>query len=148
MQIRELRPDEGGEWLHLRELLWPDSSREELTREQEEILADSEKNSVWVAAHPGGDLVGFVEVALREWAEGCETHPVGYIEAWYVKPQHRRSGAGRKLIDAAERWVLSRGCTEMGSDAELQNEVSHHAHRALGYVEATRLVLFSKKLAP
>jgi aminoglycoside 6'-N-acetyltransferase I len=71
---------------------------------------------------------------------------VGYIEAWYVKPEHRRSGIGRRLIEAAEQWTLSRGCTEMGSDAELHNEVSHAAHRALGFVEGIRVVQFSKKL--
>lgn len=85
---------------------------------------------------------------FADWAEGCVTRPVGYIEAWYVKPEQRRSGLGRQLMRAAERWVLSRRCTEVGSDAELQNEVSHEAHRALGYVEVTRLVLFAKKLAP
>ncbi len=147
MEIRELRPDERRSWLRLRELLWPETSRAELAGEVEEILADPERNSVLVAASPGGELVGFVEVALRDWAEGCSTRPVGYIEAWYVEPEHRRSGLGRWLIEAAEHWALSRGCTEIGSDAELGNEVSARAHRALGYAEVTRLVLFSKKLA-
>ena len=147
MEIRKLQHDERGEWLQLREGLWPGSSREELRREQEDILADLGKNCVFVAAVPGG-LVGFVEVALRDWAEGCDTRPVGYIEAWYVNAEHRHSGIGRQLMKAAERWALSRGCTEMGSDAELDNSVSHGAHRALGYGEVTRLVLFSKKLAP
>ena len=147
MEIRELGNDELGEWLHLRESLWPESAREELSRELEEMLADSGKNCVFVAAI-AGSLVGFVEVAIREWAEGCGTRPVGYIEAWYVKPEHRRSGIGRALIEAAERWTLARGCTEMGSDAELQSVVSHDAHRELGYSEVIRLVLFSKKLVP
>lgn len=148
MQIRPLLPEEYGEWLHLRELLWPDISLEELRREQEEILAEPEKNQVLAAELPGGGLAGFVEVALRDWAEGCVTRPVGYIEAWYVLPEHRRSGLGRLLIEAAEGWALARGCTEMGSDAELHNEVSHAAHRALGYVEVLRLVTFCKKLVP
>lgn len=145
-KIRQLRSDEREAWLHLRELLWPGFSRDELTREQEEILADSERNAVLVASSAAGTLVGFVEVALRDWAEGCSTRPVGYIEAWYVEPEHRRSGIGRQLIDAAEHWAFSRGCTEMGSDAELWNQVSHAAHGALGYKEVIRVVLFSKKL--
>lgn len=99
-----------------------------------------------VAASDNGNLVGFVEVSLRDWAEGCSTRPVGYIEAWYVNPSYRRTGIGRRLIEAAERWARSRGCTEMGSDAELGNEVSHCAHAALGYSEVVRLVLFCKRL--
>jgi hypothetical protein len=34
----------------------------------------------------------------------------------------------------------------MGSDAELWNDLSHNAHLALGFTEATRLVCFSKRL--
>jgi len=112
----------------------------------EEIPANPEQNVVLVAASLDDEPVGFVEVTLRDWAEGCATRPVGYIEAWYVEPEHRRSGVGRRLMDAAERWVLSRGCTEIGSDAELSNEISGRAHRALGYAEVARLVLFSKNL--
>src|SRR5262245_57432926 len=100
VEIRGLRPDEHHTWLRLRELLWPETSREELAREQEEILADLERKSVLVATSPDGELVGFVEVALRDWAEGCCTRPVGYIEGWYVEPGHRRSGVGRKLVAA------------------------------------------------
>lgn len=147
MEIRELRPNERLNWLRLRELLWPETSREELVKEQEEILADPAQNVVLVAAPPGGEPVGFVEVALRDWAEGCSTRPVGYLEAWYVKPVHRRSGVGRGLADAAERWAASHGCTEMGSDAELGNEISSSAHRSQGYSEVTRLILFCKKIA-
>jgi aminoglycoside 6'-N-acetyltransferase I len=146
MEVRELQPDEWGAWLRLRELLWPDTTREELVREQEEIGADPARNAVFVAVHGGAEIIGFVEVSLREWAEGCSTHPVGYIEAWYVEPDHRRSGIGRRLIESAEEWALASGCTEMGSDAELGNEVSRRGHLALGYAEVTRLVLFGKRI--
>jgi aminoglycoside 6'-N-acetyltransferase I len=147
VELRELRSDEYAVWLELRGRLWPHLLRELLAREQQEILADPERNAVLVAAAPGGGLIGFVEVALRDWAAGCSTRPVGYIEGWYVEPAYRRRGIGRRLIEAAEGWALARGCTEMGSDAELDNEVSQRAHRALGYAEVIRLVCFSKKIA-
>jgi len=146
VEIREIRPEELDAWLALRQLLWPDHPMEDLKREQRQLLAEADRNAVLVAASPGGELVGFVEVSLRDWAEGCVNQPVGYIEGWYVQPAHRRAGVGRQLIHAAEIWAGSRGCSEMGSDAELWNEISQHAHRALGYSEATRLVCFSKKL--
>ena len=146
LEIRELHPSEGETWLRLRRRLFPRARPEELAREQDEILATPERNAVFVAVSASGDFVGFVEVAIRDWAEGCDTRPVGYIEAWYVEPGHRRQGVGRKLFDAADVWAASRGCTEMGSDAELENDVSQRAHRALGYSEVLRLVCFAKKL--
>ena len=122
MQVRELQPGEWGVWLRLRERLWSDTAARGISARAEEIAADPARNAVFVAVHAGTGIVGFVEVSLREWAEGCGTHPVGYIEAWYVEPHHRRNGNGRRLIEAA-RGVGAAGCTEMGSDAELGNEV-------------------------
>jgi aminoglycoside 6'-N-acetyltransferase I len=72
---------------------------------------------------------------------------VGYIEGWYVDEYVRRCGVGRALVEAAEAWARSRGCRQMASDAELGNDVSHQAHRAVGYQETARLVLFEKDLA-
>jgi aminoglycoside 6'-N-acetyltransferase I len=146
MEIHPVRPQEHAAWLTLRQLLWPDATIEELAEEQALLLSDPGRNTILVAAQPTGELIGFIEVSLREWADGCSTHPVGYIEGWFVAVSQRRSGAGRKLAEAAESWALSKGCSEMGSDAELWNDVSQQAHRALGYVEATRVVCFSKKL--
>lgn len=139
-------PADHEQWFHLRQLLWSDVDADENKRDLAEIKEDPARNAVFVAALPDGELVGFVEAALRKWAEGCSTSPVGYIEGWYVQPEHRRAGVGGRLIEAAEDWARARGCTEMGSDAELWNEVSHAAHRALGYTEATRLLCFSKPI--
>jgi aminoglycoside 6'-N-acetyltransferase I len=71
---------------------------------------------------------------------------VGYIEAWYVDPDARRIGLGRALLAAAEAWARERGYQEMASDALLDNDVSHAAHRRLGYQEVDRVVQFRKNL--
>lgn len=146
--ISELRPNEHDAWLRLQQRLWPKETKDDLQEGQRWILDDPKRNAVFVARLPRGELVGFVEAALRDWAEGCSTRPVGYIEGWYVAPEHRRRGVGRRLVEAAERWARSRGCTEMGSDAHLANTLSHRAHAALGYAEVERVVAFAKRLVP
>lgn len=103
MPIRPLHPDELEAWLTMRERLWPDSPRGDLAEEQQEIIAQPERNGVLVAELQG-TLIGFVEVSLRDWAEGCETRPVGYLEAWYVEPEHRRSGVGRRCPSVLGVW--------------------------------------------
>ena len=148
IQIGELGSSEHAAWHRLRASLWPEIPTDELDSEEELIRGDSRRNAVLVARTASGELVGFVEAALRDWAEGCRTRPVGYVEGWYVSPEYRRRGIGRRLVEAAERWAVSRGCTEMGSDAEIANVLSHRAHAALGYAEVERVVAFAKRLVP
>ncbi|MFI5230126.1 MAG: GNAT family N-acetyltransferase [Gemmatimonadales bacterium] len=104
--------------------------------------------AVFVAERADGGLAGFVEVGARAYADGCDTSPVGYIEAWYVDPDVRGTGVGRALVAAGEAWARALGFREMASDALIENDVSHRAHRALGYAEVEHLVLFRRELAP
>src|SRR5438445_11771650 len=101
----------------------------------------------FLAARPEGGRAGFVEATIRPRAEGCDTSPVGYVEGWYVDADVRRRGVGRRLVRTAERWARERGCTEMGSDCLLDNEVSLRAHLAIGYEERERLIHFRRWLA-
>jgi aminoglycoside 6'-N-acetyltransferase I len=91
-------------------------------------------------------LGGFLELGQRNYAEGCETSPVAFIEGWYVDPNVQKQGVGRKLIKAAEAWAKEQGFTEIASDTWLENETSIQAHKALGYTEVERLVCFTKRL--
>lgn len=147
--LRALHPSEREAWLHLRQALWsgPGYSEDDLRADQDRILTDNKRNGVFVVEIEGL-LVGFVEVTLRDWAEGCRSTPVGYIEGWYLDPDYRRQGLGRALIALAEDWSRERGCTEMGSDALIDNHLSHQAHHALGYREVERIVLFCKHIDP
>ena len=145
MVIREPRGDDHSEWFRMRRALWDDCPDVDQVREMGAIL-DSDSEVVYFAERPDGGLCGFVEVALRSRADGCDSSPVGYIEGWHVDADMRRRGVGRSLFEAAESWARSRGCRQMASDAEHWNAVSQQAHRALGYEESARLVLFKKDM--
>jgi aminoglycoside 6'-N-acetyltransferase I len=90
--------------------------------------------------------MGFAELSIRAYAEGCRTDRVTYLEGWYVAPDVRNRGVGGALIAAAEAWARSQGCVELASDVELTNEASAAAHRALGFVEVGRVRCFRKDL--
>ena len=145
MFVRPVKPQDHAAWIEMRQSLWPECPYAEQLVEVARTLA-SEIQAVFVAESPTGELRGFVEMALREFASGCATSPVGYIEGWYVKPQFHRQGIGRALVAAGEQWAMERGCVEMASDAVIGNIVSQQAHRALGYEESERLVCFRKGL--
>jgi aminoglycoside 6'-N-acetyltransferase I len=141
---RAAREDKPG-WLRLRQGLWPEAPREYLEFDQEARLTDPDY-VIFVASGADQNLVAFIEAGLRDHGEGCETSPVGYIEAWYVDEHIRGQNVGADLVQAAEQWAREKGCTEMASDTWLENAASIAAHLSLGYEEWERLVHFVKRL--
>jgi aminoglycoside 6'-N-acetyltransferase I len=131
----------------MREALWPDETGSH-AQEIEDFLAGRLKNplEVLLAVDDAGAPVGFVELSIRNYAEDCLTDRVAYLEGWYVVAEARRRGVGAALVRAAEDWGRAQGCTEFGSDALLDNEVSATAHRALGFDETVRIRCFRKVL--
>lgn len=98
-------------------------------------------------AEAEGVLIGFLEATLRSHADGCDPgYPVGYLEGWYVAPEHRRRGVGAKLVAAAEEWARAQGCSEMASDTWIDSTGSQRAHEALGYEVVDRCVHYRKPL--
>jgi aminoglycoside 6'-N-acetyltransferase I len=105
-----------------------------------------ERTGLFVLARRDGTLGGFLEVGTRPYAEGCDSSPVGYVEAWYVEAALRRRGCGARLVAAAEAWTRARGLVELASDTLIDNLVSIDAHRRLGFDEIERIVCFRKRL--
>lgn len=132
--------------------LWPEGAPEEHRAEAAAILAGAPVSTlplVVFVAEMEGRVVGCVEVGLRSHADGCDPAlPVGFLEGWYVEPQHQRRGVGRALVEAAEDWARSRGCREMASDTWIDEEASQRAHTALGFEVVDRCVHFRKNLRP
>lgn len=149
MYIRAATQEDIEQWLALRIALWPEGHLAEHHAEMTTMLTRPQTEAVFLAFDLSGaerTLAGFIEVALRPWAEGCTTSPVGYLEGLYIVEPRRGEGTGRLLVQAAETWARAQGCTEMASDAELDNHISQAFHHHLGYAETTRLVCFRKSL--
>jgi aminoglycoside 6'-N-acetyltransferase I len=137
--------------VRMREVLWPKTSAEEHARELRQILEGKPVATlpliILVAEASDRILAGFLEVDLRSHADGCNpSHPVGYVEGWYVAENHRHKGIGGKLLAAAEDWARRQGCVEMASDTWIDNEVSQRVHEASGYEVVDRCVHFRKTL--
>jgi len=137
----------------LRETLWPDASTQEDARELEAILGGHAPGAlpvIYLVAEAGDrKLIGFLEAGLRSHADGCNpSHPVGFIEGWYVAEGFRHQGIGRRLLAAAEQWARSQGCIEMASDTWIDNDLSQRVHEALGYEVVDRCVNYRKLLTP
>jgi aminoglycoside 6'-N-acetyltransferase I len=145
MPIRPVQPVDHAEWLRMRLNLWGGAA-EEHTRDIDAYFATPQGGITFVAESTGEGLCGFIEVSLRDYAEGCQASPVAYIEGWYVDEHCRRRTLGTRLVQAAEAWARHQGLKEIASDTQLDNIVSIQAHKMLGYEEVERIVCFRKAL--
>ncbi len=146
--VRPARRDDVEVLARMRFELWPEDTADVHRRELERFFERgwALPSQVFVAEAAGAALVGFAEVSVRAHAEGCSSEHVGYLEGWYVIESERRTGAGRALALACESWARAQGCSEMGSDALPENDVSAAAHEALGFEDAGLVRCFYKKL--
>ncbi len=149
--IRRAEPWDAEELAALRYDLWPESSIGEHARELTDWLGGKAPGTlpsvILLAQEPDGRIVGFLEAGLRSHADSCDvSHPVGYVEGWYVAPAYRRKKIGARLLAEAEDWARRQGCREMASDTGLENTDSQRVHGALGFEEVERSVLYRKTL--
>jgi len=145
--IHPLRPADLAAWARLRGELWTDANADELAAETRDFLAAPGDSTVFVALL-ADSVVGFAEATLRrDYVNGTDASPVGFLEGWYVAPAQRGGGIGRALVDAVERWTREHGCAQLASDALIGNTASQRAHLACGFRETERVVCFVKSVA-
>ena len=142
LEIRELGPPDFELWGDCAHALWPETARDTLLAEIRAQAGPGIGEARAWAAFRDGAPVGWAELGLRPYANGCEDRPVAFLEAIWVAPEARRTGVGRALIRHLAAIARANGRAELGSDALLDNLVSHAAHRAWGFAEAERVVHF------
>ena len=144
VKIRRVLQEDKIEWLRMRKGIWPDAPDEYLNFDMDDNLVNDDYLVIF--ACDGDKPIGLTEARIKDYGEGCETSPVGYLEGWFVQEEYRGKGVVWIMTQAAENWVREKGCTEVASDTWLDNEPSIRAHLKMGYDEVERLVHFVKQL--
>jgi aminoglycoside 6'-N-acetyltransferase I len=149
IKIRPVGPYDAAAWATMRARLWPDADAAEMQREADALSTGARQavlEAVFLAEDDSARPLGFIELSIRAFADGCESRPVPHVEGWYVEPSARRTGIARSLVTAAEDWARALGFTELASDTEVENVASQRAHASCGFAETERLVKFRKRL--
>jgi aminoglycoside 6'-N-acetyltransferase I len=144
ISVRLMGAGDRSAWAEMRTALWPEESAQEHARELDDML--ERDRALGFIAEVDGVPAGFAELAIRDYANGCVSRPVPFLEGIFVREESRRRGVGARLVAYAEQFAMARGFTEIGSDTEIANIASHAAHRGWGFVETERVVYFRKVL--
>jgi aminoglycoside 6'-N-acetyltransferase I len=144
LRVRVMEAPDRLAWAEMRTALWPEPSDEEHAHDIDDVLRS---DRAWgFIAEAGGTPAGFAELAVRDYANGCISRPVPFLEGIFIRQEFRRRAVGARLIAHVEAFVAARGFTEIGSDTGITNIASRAAHRCWGFVETERVVCFRKVL--
>lgn len=125
--------------------LYNGNNSEALENELKQMLENS--NHRFLLYVEDEQPIAFMHLSIRtDYVQGSETSPTGYIEGVYVKGEYRRKGISTKLFHEGKKWFKRHGCTQVGSDMEVDNQDSYPFHMSLGFKEAGRLITFIKDL--
>jgi aminoglycoside 6'-N-acetyltransferase I len=120
----------------MRLALWPGAESEHAPYIDRYLAGDTSRISqVYLLVDDGDQPIGFVELFLRNYAEGSDEPLVPYVEGWFIDVAWRRKGGGRLLIERACQWARELGYAELASDALADNQASIRAHKDLGFRE-------------
>jgi aminoglycoside 6'-N-acetyltransferase I len=146
MIIREVTQSDIPAWSDMRTDLWPETTDKHMSEINEYLSGSSNDIVQAYVGEVSSETIGFLELNIRNFAEGSRSPKIPYIEAWYIKPRFRGNGYGGLFMRKAEQWAISKGYSELASDTEFENERSIIMHKHLGFEETERIVCFLKKL--
>ena len=147
MEIRPFKEEDFLDFLEMGLALWPDCSKEALAIEFPKFIIGP--NRAGFICRENGQSIGFVAMTLRfDYVPQAKISPVGYMEGIYIKEGHRKQGIAKKLCEAGEKWVKSKGIGRVGSDTWDWNRDSIEFHKKLGYIQGDTLVHFIKNISP
>lgn len=144
--IREVTQSDVSAWSDMRTDLWPETGDRHIPEINGYLSGSSVDIAQAYVVEVSSEIVGFLELNIRNFSEGSCSPEIPYVEAWYIKPRFRGNGYGKLLMRKAEQWAISEGYSELASDTEIENERSIIMHKHLGFVETERIVCFLKKL--
>lgn len=132
-------------WARMRVSLW-DDLKDALNQSEITKMLEDEKSTNYFVVDAADNPIGFAEVNIRDYANGCTQQPVPFLEGIWIDDAHRRSGVGRALIARITKDLRAQGYVELCSDILETNHQSHRAHENWGFEETERVVYFRKSL--
>jgi ribosomal protein S18 acetylase RimI-like enzyme len=95
----------------------------------------------------GGFLVALDEERVVGTVMGGYEGHRGWVNYLAVDPPCRRTGLGRRLMEAVEAQLLGRGCPKVNLQMRMENRLASRFYEAIGYRE-DHVRSFGKRLIP
>jgi ribosomal protein S18 acetylase RimI-like enzyme len=101
---------------------------------------------ILLASNERQQVIGFCQ--LYPTFCSVEAKPIYSLYDLFVDPEARRSGAGKVLLQAAEKLAAERGKVRMDLTTARTNKPAQNAYEALGWVRDEVFFAYSKVVDP
>jgi GNAT superfamily N-acetyltransferase len=106
IRVRLMGAGDRSAWAEMRATLWPEETAEDHAHGIDELLRS---DRAWgFIAEMDGTPAGFAELAIRDYANGCASRPVPFLEGIFVAEEFRRRGIGAQLVASPPRAASAR----------------------------------------
>jgi ribosomal protein S18 acetylase RimI-like enzyme len=106
----------------------------------------NDESVILLASNEQQQVVGFCQ--LYPTFCSVEAKPIYSLYDLFVDPGARRSGAGKVLLQAAEKLAAERGKVRMDLTTARTNKPAQNAYEALGWVRDEVFFAYSKVVEP
>lgn len=145
VELRRITANDFQLWKKMRNALYNGMEEAFDDHEMKTIIDDPQWHCMFVTLSK--DVIGFVELSLRNIVDGCLHSPVPYIEGIYLQPQYQTKGYGKDVMKLIKKWSKNLGFSELAADTELHNHRAQKFFSAMGFQETYRTVGFKIDLS-
>lgn len=129
VRIRAARIGDAGRLAELSGELGYPSSAASVRRRLRNLLADRD-HAVWVAEARDGAIAGWIHVFVKQLLESDREAEIGGL---VVDQDFRGQGAGKALMERAERWTKAKKLTSVYVRSNIIRKDAHIFYQKLGY---------------
>lgn len=117
----------------LEQLGYPDMTPEQVT---DNIKHYSQEGYQLLVIQVSNVLAGFISVHCFE--QFHSPGKMGRISAFCIEEQFRSQGIGKQLLQAAEQYFITSGCTKLEVTSNARRHDAHEFYLRQGYLEDSR----------
>lgn len=113
-----------------------------------QLVRPQGRGVVLVAVQGTGISCGFAELSISyETARAAPPVLVAHLNGWFVLPEFRARGVGRRLLEAAESWAAFHGLRELACAVKVENKAGVQTLLSFGFVQANSAPHFIKSIS-
>ena len=143
MKFKTIDREEFPLWKAMRQKLYHAIGDPSCDEEMRNVHTSNDWNC-WFITDLDGEVIGLVEVSIRNIVDGCLTSPVPYLEGLFIMPDHRALGLGTAVMEMLIDWAAGKGYQEFATDTELKNSRAQEFYEKLAFEEVDKVVVYRR----